>query len=133
MCDVNLITIVGRLVRDPEMRSGPSGNRLAAFCLAANHWYQDKANEWRNEPAFIPCVAFGRLGDELAGAAKGNCVLVIGRLRTETWQKDGTPHSRLVLVVERTSLLRDWVRQERNCGAKAEIHTASETHDSAPF
>lgn len=107
MCDLNLTTIVGRLVRDPEMRFGPSGVTVGTFCVAANHSFQDKAKQWRTEVAFVPAVAFGREAEGISACRKGASLFVSGRLRTDSWQKDGSSHSRLVLVVDKMVMLRD--------------------------
>lgn len=100
MSDINLTTIVGRLVRDPEARIVPSGVAVSSFCLAVNHRYQDKNKQWQEECAFVPCAAFGRNAEQLAQKHKGDTVLVHGRLRTESWQKEGATHTRLVLITE---------------------------------
>jgi single-strand DNA-binding protein len=98
MNSLNIVTIVGRLVRDPEVRCVPGGTAIVSFSIAANHPYQDKSGQWKDEVAFVPCVAFGKCAEQLSHKQKGEPVLVSGRLRSETWQKDGANHSRLVLV-----------------------------------
>jgi single-strand DNA-binding protein len=105
MCDINTMTILGRLVRDPDQRSSAGGGNVSAFSVAANHRYKTAADQWQEEAAFVPCVAFGRTADRIACRKKGETVLVVGRLRTETWQQDGVQRSRLVLVVENLHLV----------------------------
>lgn len=131
MCDLNTTTIVGRLVRDPEMRYSQSGTAVGSFCIAVNHRYQDKDRQWRNEPAFVPCVSFGHEAGGLGGCRKGDCVLAIGRLRTDTWEKNGASHSRLVLVAEK-------VRTLQGAAPKAESSqpnppVSEEVWSSVPF
>lgn len=100
MPDINLTTIVGRLVRDPEARIIPSGVAVSSFCLAVNYHYQDKNKQWQEERAFVPCAAFGRNAEQLAQKHKGDTLLVHGRLRTERWQKEDATYTRLVLIAE---------------------------------
>jgi single-strand DNA-binding protein len=97
---INQVIIVGRLVRDAEVRFAATGAPVASFSFAANRRYQDKDGQWNGEVASIPCTAFGRTAEQLAERHKEEPVLVSGRLRTESWQKDGANRSRLVLVDE---------------------------------
>ena len=100
MNDINNVTILGRLVRDPEVRFAATGTAVASFSIATNRRYADKSGQWQVEVAFLPCAAFGRVAEQLAQKHKGDAVLATGRLRTENWEKDGAKHSRLVLVTE---------------------------------
>ncbi len=100
MSDINYVTVVGRLTRDPEIRFAPTGMAVATFSVATNHRYQDKGGQWKDEAAFIPCAAFGNHAEQLAQKHKGEPVLATGRLRTESWNRDGVNHSRLILVIE---------------------------------
>jgi single-strand DNA-binding protein len=98
MCEINLTTISGRLVHNPELRFAATGMAVASFCVAATHSYRDKTDQWKEEPPFVPRAAFARNAEELKGRLNGERLLVIGRLRTERWQKDGVTHFRLVLA-----------------------------------
>ena len=100
MNDINHTTASGRLIRDCEVRYAPAGTAVASFAIAVNRRFQDKAGQWQEEAAFINCVAFGRMAEQLTPCGKGAPVLVTGRLNTETWFKNNANHSRLVLVCE---------------------------------
>jgi single-strand DNA-binding protein len=100
MNSINQVTVVGRLIRDPEVRFAATGTAIASFSVATNHRYQDKVGQWKDETAFIPCTGFGRTAEQLSQKHKGEPVLITGRLRAESWLKEGVNHSRLVLVAE---------------------------------
>jgi single-strand DNA-binding protein len=100
MSDINNVTLLGRLIRDPEVRFAPTGTAVASFAIAANHHYQSKGGQWKDEAAYVPCSAFGRTAEQLAQKHRGDPVLATGRLRTEAWEQDGANHSRLVLIAE---------------------------------
>jgi single-strand DNA-binding protein len=125
MNDINQVTAIGRLIRDPEVRFASSGSAVASFSVAANHRYQDKGGQWKDEVAFIPCVSFGRAAEQLTNRKKGEPVLAIGRLRTETWLKDGVNHSRLVMVAESINFLAAEVKSKGG-NATAELTPASD-------
>jgi single-strand DNA-binding protein len=110
MSDINQVTIVGRLIRDPEVRFAPTGTVVASFSLAANHAYQDKSGQWKDEVAFVPCAAFGQAAQALAQKHKGEPLLAVGRLKTETWNKDGVNHSRLVLMVQAVQMVQHGIK-----------------------
>jgi len=105
MSDLNVTTLMGRLTRNPELRSGKSGARFAVFTVAVNRKWKDEGTQ-REEAAFVPCLAFGPPAEWVAAGKKGESVMVSGRLRTESWEFDGTNHSRLVLVVSELQVVR---------------------------
>lgn len=84
----NHITLVGRLVRDPQGKSVAEGVDLARFVLAVDRPYKKEGEEAQTD--FIPVVAWRRLGEvcnEYLG--KGQLVLVDGRLQIRSWENDG--------------------------------------------
>ena len=100
MAHINIVVGLGRLIRDPEVRFAPTGTAVASSAIAANHRYQSKGGQWKDEAAYVSCSAFGRAAEQLAQKHRGDPVLATGRLRMETWEQDGANHSRLVLIAE---------------------------------
>ena len=92
MASVNKVIIVGNLGRDPEMRTFPSGDRVANVTIATTDRWKDKATSEMKEATEWHRVVFnGRLA-EIAGEylRKGSQVYVEGSLRTRKWtDKDG--------------------------------------------
>jgi single-strand DNA-binding protein len=92
MASVNKVIIVGNLGRDPEMRSFPSGDRVANVTIATTDRWKDKTSGEMKEATEWHRVVFnGRLA-EIAGEylRKGAQVYVEGSLRTRKWtDKDG--------------------------------------------
>ena len=82
---MNKVMLVGRLTRDPELRSLPSGKHVATFTVATNEYRG--GNGERTE--YHPCVAWDRLA-EICGQflSKGQLVDVEGRLQTRQWDDD---------------------------------------------
>jgi single-strand DNA-binding protein len=100
MSDLNNTTITGRLVRAPLLRNGRNGKLVAFFTIAANQRYQDKSGNRQEETAFVSCKTFGGWAESLSNCQKGDQLLLAGRLRTETWERDGTHRSELILVCD---------------------------------
>lgn len=107
MSGVNKVILVGTLGRDPETRYMPSGDAVTTFSIATSESWKDKntgekkeVTEWHN------CVAFRRLG-EIAGEylKKGSKVYVEGKLKTESFEKDGVKRYATKIVVEQLQML----------------------------
>ena len=88
----NKIIIVGNLGRDPEMRTFPSGDRVANVTIATTDRWKDKnTGEMKEATEWHRVVFNGRLA-EIAGEylRKGSQVYIEGSLRTRKWtDKDG--------------------------------------------
>ena len=133
MNDINQTTVVGRLIRDPEIRFALTGTAVASFSVAANHRYQDKGGQWKDEAAFIPCVGFGKAAEQLAQRHKGEPLLITGRLRTESWAKEGVTHSRLVLVAETINFIEPGVKSNAVKEAGGAPVPTEEVRKAVPF
>jgi single-strand DNA-binding protein len=87
MASVNKVIIVGNLGRDPEMRTFPSGDRVANVTIATTDRWKDKqTGEMKEATEWHRVVFNGRLA-EIAGEylRKGSQVYVEGSLRTRKW------------------------------------------------
>ena len=87
---LNHITIMGRLVRDPELRRTGSGVAVANFCLAVDRDYSSK-DGGEKETDFIDCVAWRSTGEFVSKYfSKGSMAVVSGRLQIRNYtDKDG--------------------------------------------
>ena len=103
MSDLNRVSLSGRLVADPELKYLPSGTAVTNLRLASNRSYTTNG-ERRDEALFVDAEVYGKAGEALAQhKAKGDFLLVDGRLRHHTWERDGQRHSRLTVVADQVS------------------------------
>ncbi len=102
MANLNKVLLIGRLTRDPETRSLKSGTSVVSFGLAVNRTYtRQESNERVEETCFVDCEAWGRTGETIARyMKKGRQIFLEGRLKFDSWEKDGQKQSKLRLVVE---------------------------------
>ena len=100
MSDENILVLSGRLVRDPDLRRGDSGKLWGLFTLASNYHYKDKSGAKQEDAAFVDCKTFGRWAESLAQHKKGDTMLVVGRLKTESWEKDSRKQYKLTVVCD---------------------------------
>jgi single-strand DNA-binding protein len=102
----NQAIVMGNLTRDPELRSTPSGQQVASFAVATNRTWVDGSGERKEAVEYHEIVAWGKLG-ELAAQylAKGRKVMVVGRLQTQSWEKDGVKRQRTEIVASDVNFL----------------------------
>jgi single-strand DNA-binding protein len=102
----NQAIIMGNLTRDPELRNTPGGQQVASFAVATNRVWNDSNGEKKEAADFHEIVAWGKLA-ELAAQylGKGRKVLIVGRLQTQSWEKDGVKRSRTEIVASDISFL----------------------------
>jgi single-strand DNA-binding protein len=88
---VNKVILVGRLGKDPELRSIPSGTSVAKFSLATDDRFTDKAGEKQERTEWHNVVVWGKLA-EICGQylRKGKLVYIEGSIRTDSWDDKET-------------------------------------------
>ena len=122
---MNRVMLVGRLTRDPELRSLPSGKPVATFTVATND-YRSAGSE-RTE--YHACVAWDRLA-EITGQflSKGQLVDVEGRLQTRQWDDDaGKRHWKTEIVVSSLEMLSGRAKKDYAREAQAVATAPEET------
>lgn len=82
---INNVVLVGRLVRDPELRYTPSNQAVATFILAVNRNFKSQNGE--HEADFINCVIWRQQAENLANwAKKGALIGITGRIQTRSYE-----------------------------------------------
>jgi single-strand DNA-binding protein len=86
MASVNKVILVGRLGKDPEVRSTPSGVTVAKFTIATDEKFTDRSGEKQERTEWHNIVAWNKLG-EICGQylRKGKLVYIEGSIRTDSW------------------------------------------------
>lgn len=106
MASLNKVMLIGRLTRDPEKRSIPSGMAVAEMRMAMSRRYKAANGEDREETCFVDVSAWGKTADNCAEyLRKGSQLFVEGRLKLDEWEKDGQKRSKLSVVAERVQFL----------------------------
>ncbi len=91
MASVNKVIIVGNLGRDPEIKTFPSGDKVANVTIATTDRWKDKqTGEMKEATEWHRVVFNGKLADVVGQyLRKGSQVYVEGSLKTRSWEKDG--------------------------------------------
>ena len=105
--DINRVTLVGRLTRDPELRHLPSGQPVLQLGVAVNGRQKDAVGNWTDKPNFFDVKVFGNQAESLANhLAKGRRIGIDGRLDWSSWEaQDGSKRSKVEVVAFQVQFL----------------------------
>jgi single-strand DNA-binding protein len=140
--DINRVTLVGRLTRDPELRNLPSGTSVLQLGIAVNGRQKDEGGNWVDKPNFFDVKVFGNQAEMLAQhLSKGRRIGVDGRLDWSSWEgQDGAKRSKVEVVAQSVQFLDSRGDSEGQpqfvpAGAAAESadFPASAADDDIPF
>ena len=107
MAGINRIFLIGRLGKDPEMKSMPNGTAITNFSIATSEEWKDKlTGEKKEKTEWHRVVTFRRLA-EVCGEwlGKGSQVYIEGRLQTREWEKDGVKRYTTEIVADKMQML----------------------------
>ena len=112
----NTVTVIGNVTRDPELRFTPSGMAIASFGLAVNRvWTDRQSNERKEQVSFFDIKCWAQLGENVsASVAKGNRVIVTGRLEQQSWEQDGQKRSKVEIVADEVGPSLRWATAQIN-------------------
>lgn len=98
---LNKVFIMGRMVRDPELRHTQSGTAVASFTLAVERDFKDKTTGERTTD-FIDCVAWRSTAEFVSRFfAKGRMAVVVGSLQIRAWEdKEGNKRRTAEVIAE---------------------------------
>jgi len=88
MANVNKVTVMGVLGRDPETKNFPNGGSMTTFSVATTEFWKDKATGERKEATEWHRIATSNRLAEIASKylKKGGKVYIEGSLRTRKWK-----------------------------------------------
>ncbi len=105
---INKVILVGRLGKDPEIRSTPQGNSVARFTVATDEKFTDRAGEKQERTEWHNITAWGKLA-EICGQylKKGKLVYIEGSIRTDSWddKESGQKKYRTEIVANTMKML----------------------------
>lgn len=107
MANLNKVLLIGRLTRDPETRATGGGTSVCSFGLAINRTYTKRdSSEKVEETCFVDVEAWGRTAETIARyMRKGRQIFIEGRLKFDSWERDGQRRSKLLVVADNFQFL----------------------------
>ena len=105
MPSYNRVVLMGNLTRDVEVRETPGGAEVTDLGRAVNDRVK-RNDEWVDEVTFVDVTMWGRTA-EVAGEYlhKGSPILIEGRLKLDSWERDGEKRTKLRVVGEKMQML----------------------------
>ena len=102
---MNKVILIGRLSRDPEMRTTGSGTAVTRFTVAVSRPFQNPNGERQTD--FINCIAWRRQAENIAKfCTKGSQVAVEGRIQTGSYDaQDGTKRYTTDIICDNVTFL----------------------------
>lgn len=105
MKDINTVFVIGRLTRDPELKTLPSGTAALDMSVAVNET-QKKGEDWTDYANFFNVTAWGKTAENCAKyLKKGSQVAIEGHLHQDRWEKDGVKHNTVKIIAESVQFL----------------------------
>ncbi len=125
---INKAIIMGRLTRDPEVRTTNSGTPVCSFTVAVDNGYGEN-----RQTDFINCVAWRNTAEFIGKYfAKGVMIIVIGRISTRSWEgQDGRKNYTTEIVANEVSF-GETKKARESGGGYAPAQQSYSSYGSAP-
>jgi single-strand DNA-binding protein len=131
--NINKVLLMGRMTRDPELKELKQGTFVCNFGLALNRPFKDKAGEWKNDTIFLDVECWGQLAERIGQTGnKGTEAFVEGSLKQESWEKEGTKHTKIKVSASDVKLQAKKADADSGATALAQATTAN-AQDEYPF
>ena len=126
---INKAIIMGRLTRDPEIRTTSSGKQVTQFTVAVENGYGEN-----KQTAFINCVAWNKQAEFVEKYfTKGMMIIVIGRIQTRSWDsQDGKTHYATEVVANEVSFGETKAARERCAADNQQPQSAARPDNETP-
>lgn len=101
MANVNKMMILGRLVKDPELRTIPSGKKVCEFTVVTSDRYTDANGQKKEESEFHNLTAWDKQAEVIAqNKKKGDEIFIIAKKKTRSWDADGKKQYKIEFYVQ---------------------------------
>lgn len=131
----NKVILLGRLTKDPELKTTPAGVSVCSFSIACDRRYQTKGEERKAD--FFNCVAWRNVAEFISRYfSKGNPILVEGELQNRQYKdNDGITRYVTEVIVDRATFTGSRVTSSESSDNAATAATAGykPTDDEYPF
>lgn len=126
---INRVILVGRLVRDAELRKTQSGLSVASFTVAIDN---RRGSQGEKSTSFIPCTVWNQAAENLYKfTKKGSLIGVDGRLMQRSYKKnDGTNASVVEVIADTVQFLDSKKDSQPRNDAPTEVRQEDENVDS---
>src|SRR3954469_15101733 len=106
--NINRVVLTGRLTRDPELRSFPSGMSVCSLRVAFSTRKKDQTTgEWGEKSNFVDVTVWGRQGENVAQyMSKGRQIALDGRLEWREWDdQNGQKRQTIEIIADNVEFI----------------------------
>lgn len=123
---MNKAILIGRLTKNPELRTTSNGNNICNFSIAVTRDYKNPDGEY--EADFINCIAFKKTGELINQyCSKGGQIAVEGRIQTGSFtDKNGVKRYTTDIAVDKVTFLEKKNAQKNENTVQKETENAAE-------
>jgi single-strand DNA-binding protein len=140
MASDNVVTLVGNITDDPELRFTPSGAAVANFTVAVNRRFKNNEGQWEDKlDGFFRCNCWRDMAENVAESfSKGTRVVVVGRLQQRSWDdQEGNRRSVVEVQVDEVGPSLRWAsasiqKSQRSSGSSGGDWAPAPAPASAP-
>lgn len=111
MANINSVTVVGNITRDPELRYTSAGLAVCNFSVASNRrWLNKSTNDWEEKVSFFDVTVWADHGQNVAESLRqGDRVVVNGRLEQRSWETEtGDKRTKVEIVADVVAASLEW-------------------------
>lgn len=132
--DLNKVMLIGRVTKDPEIRTITSGQSVATFSLVTNRQWTDQAGAKQEKAEFHNVVAWRKLAEIIQQyVKKGSKLYIEGRLETRSWDDpQGVKKYRSEIVTDNMIMLDSKGGASAGGAMPAAPSTATKSFSNAP-
>lgn len=106
MASFNRVVLYGNLTRDVDLKILKNGMKIGNLTLAINKRRKTNNGEWVADTSYVDVTLWGKVAVTASDyLSKGSPVIIKGRLKRDTWEKDGKTQSKLKVVGEKIVLV----------------------------
>lgn len=134
---LNKVFLLGNMTRDVELRYTGSGMAVTEIGMAVNE-KRKQGDEWVDDVTYVDVTLWGKTA-EIAGKylSKGSQILIEGRLKLDSWEKDGQKHYKMKVVGEKLQMLGSRSAGSAPKSDSGSSHQSDDSHgvdsDEIPF
>lgn len=111
VANINSVTVVGNVTRDPELRYTSAGLAVCNFSVASNRrWLNKSTNNWEEKVSFFDVTVWSDQGQNVAESLRqGDRVVVTGRMEQRSWETEtGDKRSKIEIVADVVAASLEW-------------------------
>ena len=126
---MNKVILVGRITKDPELRTLSSGSSVVNFTIAVNRPIAQQQDQNASTADFINCVIWNKQAENLAKYVKqGSLIGVEGRIQTRNYESNGTTRYVTEVLCDNVQFL-----ETKNSGARSQQEDTMDAKEEDSF